>query len=815
MSLPGSVGGDFLPHGYCFAWSTVLLWVHVIADSATALSYYSIPFALLYFVRRRRDLPYRRMFVLFSLFILGCGTTHALGVWTIWHPDYWAEGLVKATTAAVSLSTAVLIWPLLPRALAMPSRTELETANRRLAEEAAARTAAERLLQETENRLEFVLESANIGVWELNPEHRAVFRSPLHDRLFGYQQPLPEWGYETFLEHVLEEDRPHVEASFRKDMENLQNVSLECRIRRADGCIRWLRIDGEHRRDAQRNSVGMAGIVEDITERREMEEALREREEIYSAIVNQAADAIVLIDAETLKFAEFNAAAHTVLGYTREEFARLSLYDIQGVFTPAEVDDKVQAMRRTHRDLHFENPHRCKDGSCRFMDISNRIIHLRGRDYFAAIWHDLTERKRSEQTLAEEAERRRLIFDTSKDGIVVLDMDGKVQEMNQSYADLLGYSLEEAHALHVWDWDVQWTREQLLERFHSKPNREETFETRQRRKDGAILDVEISANLAELDGQKLRCCVVRDISQRKATETQLRLAASVFQEAAEGIVITDADTDILDVNLAFTRLTGYGRDEVIGRKPRLLKSGHHGQEFYAELWQSVLETGYWHGEIWNRHKNGSLLAEDITISAIKDASGAISRYIALFSDITERKHHQEKIEHLAYYDALTQLPNRLLLADRMQQALALSARSNSLVAVCYLDLDGFKPVNDRYGHRAGDQVLTAVAERIQSHLRASDSAARLGGDEFVFLLTHLDSEDECNVILARIIDALSQPYALDNGAAVAVSASVGVSLYPRDDSDPDLLLRHADQAMYLAKQTGRNRVQWFDPRRIA
>lgn len=787
------------------------MWVHVIADSTTALAYYSIPFALLYFAQRRRDLPYKRMFVMFSLFILGCGSTHAFGVWTIWHPDYWAQGLVKAATAAVSLATAVLIWPLLPKALAMPSRTELEIANRRLAEEVAARAEAERLLQEAENRLEFVLESAQIGVWELNLVNRAVFHSPFHDRLFGYTAPVPEWGYQIFLQHVLAEDRARVEDWSRDAMQTGLNSRLECRIHRADGCIRWLAINGEHRRDAQGNSVGMAGIVEDITERREMEEALREREEIYSAIVNQAADAIVLIDTETLRFAEFNAAAHDALGYTREEFARLSLYDIQGAFSPAEVDEKVQAMRRTHQNLRFENPHRCKDGSCRYMDISNRVIHIRGRDYFAAIWHDLTERKRSEQTLAEETKRRRVIFETSKDGIVILDMDGKVQEMNQSYADLLGYSLEEALKLHVWDWDVQWTREQLLERFHSKPDQEAAFETRQRRKNGSLVDVEISANTVQVDGRRLRCCVVRDITQRKATETQLRLAASVFQGAAEGIMITDADTGILDVNQAFTRLTGYRRDEVIGQAPRLLQSGHHGPEFYAAMWRAVLETGYWHGEIWNRHKNGSLLAEDISISAIKDASGVINRYIALFSDITERKQHQEKIEHLAYYDALTQLPNRLLLADRIQQALSLSARHHASVAVCYLDLDGFKPVNDRYGHKAGDEVLMAVAERIRCHLRASDSAARLGGDEFVFLLTHLESEAECTAILSRIVDALSQPYALDNGGSVAVSASVGVALYPKDGSDPDLLLRHADQAMYLAKQAGRNRVQWFDP----
>lgn len=425
-------------------------------------------------------------------------------------------------------------------------------------------------------------------------------------------------------------------------------------------------------------------------ERKIAEEELREREEIYRTLVNQAADAIVLIDGETLAFTEFNAVAHEGLGYTREEFAALSLVDLQAENTREQVQKRVQQHLEKGSHNLLEIAHLRKDGSVRMTRVSSRSVKIRGKGYLLAIWSDITERK-----LAEE---------------------------------------------------------------------------------------------------------------------KIKLAASVFHEAREGIMITDADGTLIDVNRAFTAITGFEREEVFGKTPRVLKSHKHEREFYARMWQQLLKTEHWSGELWNCRKNGEEFPEQLSITAVKDTAGKITHYVGIFSDITEHKQQQAQIEHLAYYDALTRLPNRVLLADRMQQALSRADRMHKIVAVCYLDLDGFKPINDRYGHKAGDGVLTEIAKRLQEFIRTEDTIARLGGDEFVLLLTDLADEEESDSILARVLEIVTRPCELSTGIKVSVSASIGVTFYPTDHNDPDVLLRHADQAMYQAKQLGRNRMHHFDPR---
>ncbi|QFY42937.1 EAL domain-containing protein [Candidatus Methylospira mobilis] len=300
-----------------------------------------------------------------------------------------------------------------------------------------------------------------------------------------------------------------------------------------------------------------------------------------------------------------------------------------------------------------------------------------------------------------------------------------------------------------------------------------------------------------------------DITEHKQAEEKLTLSDRVFNETHEGIIITDVQNRIIDVNPAFCTITGYTRDEAIGQTPHFLRSGKQPPEFYTALWGTLNETGHWQGELWNRKKNGDLYAERLTISALRDDHGIVLHYVALFSDITQTKQQQQALELMAHYDALTQLPNRVLFAKHFNQAISYSRRESALLAVCYLDLDGFKQVNDSLGHDAGDQLLIEVANRIQSSLRGEDTLSRLGGDEFALLINDLQSFDECEQVLVRIHQAIAQPY-LIGGQAVNVAASTGVTLYPRDDADPDTLLRHADQAMYLAKTSGRNRYCLFD-----
>jgi len=301
----------------------------------------------------------------------------------------------------------------------------------------------------------------------------------------------------------------------------------------------------------------------------------------------------------------------------------------------------------------------------------------------------------------------------------------------------------------------------------------------------------------------------REAAARRAADERLRLAASVFDHANDGILITDADNRIIEVNEACTRVTGYAREEVLGRSPRILQSGRHDAEFYRAMWKAIRETGHWKGEIWNRRKDGEFYIELLDITAIRDERGEIARHVGVFSDITDLRKSQDKLQRLAHYDALTHLPNRALLGDRLEQAVAHADREGRLLAVCFLDLDGFKPVNDQYGHHVGDLLLMAVAERLKDTLRGADTVARLGGDEFVLLLSGIGHVSEIEGALWRVIEAIEAPVLID-GLELRVSASIGATIYPFDHSDPESLIRHADQAMYMAKRAGRGRYQLFD-----
>ena len=304
--------------------------------------------------------------------------------------------------------------------------------------------------------------------------------------------------------------------------------------------------------------------------------------------------------------------------------------------------------------------------------------------------------------------------------------------------------------------------------------------------------------------------VALDISARKAAEARLQLFASVFTHSREAILITDAERRIVEVNEAFTRITGYSRDDVLGRNPRLLSSGRQGTEFYAGLWQHLEQAGHWSGEIWNQRKNGEPFAELITISRVLDAQGQVRNYLALFTDITPLKRHQSELERIAHFDALTGLPNRTLLADRLRQAMLQAHRRGLKVAVAFLDLDGFKGVNDRYGHEVGDALLLALGERLRDTLREGDTLARLGGDEFVAVLLDLAQPADGEHLVQRLVQTAAEPIEVQ-GHALQLSASAGVTYYPQaEEVDGDQLLRQADLAMYQAKLAGKNRYAQFD-----
>lgn len=313
---------------------------------------------------------------------------------------------------------------------------------------------------------------------------------------------------------------------------------------------------------------------------------------------------------------------------------------------------------------------------------------------------------------------------------------------------------------------------------------------------------------------------IQDITDRRKAEEKQRLAASVFAHAREGIVITDADGAIIDVNEMFTKITGYTREEIMGRNPRMLQSGRHRKQFYTEMWRALTEVGHWSGEVWNRGKGGHIYAEYLSISAVPGSDGRVQHYVGTFSDITSVKEQEQRLRQIAHYDAITGLPNRVLLTDRLnvamtqfggiQHSINEARRRGNLMAVAFLDLDWFKEINDRHGHDIGDQLLAAVAAKMKAVMRKGDTLARIGGDEFVAVMLDFQSKDACMPMLNRLINAVCQPVTL-HGLDLQISVSIGVTFYPQEEEVvADQLMRQADQAMYQAKVEGKNKYHIFD-----
>ena len=433
-------------------------------------------------------------------------------------------------------------------------------------------------------------------------------------------------------------------------------------------------------------------------------------------------------------------------------------------------------------------------------------------DQSAALASIAIEKDAEAQKLRDSEERYRTLVEWSPDPVLVHRL-GTILYVNSAAIKVFGAT--DAHGLvgkltsELVHPDFRAQQTARMRSINASLAIEPMVESRFLRLDGVAIDVEVQGTSIVYDGAPAIHVSIRDITRRKQAERSTLLAASVFTHAQEGIMMTTADGVIIDVNSAFSRITGYSREEVLGHNPRMLSSGRQEKSFYDLLFDELARNGQWVGEIWNRRKSGEVYAQLQNISEVRDAQGRLQHYVSLFSDITQIKDYQQHLERMAHFDALTQLPNRLLLADRLQQAMAQAQRRAGSIAVVYLDLDGFKAVNDHHGHAVGDELLIAVSQRMKAALRDGDTLARVGGDEFVAVLVDLAQADDTAPVLDRLLQAAADPVKV-GAALLYVSASMGVAMYPRDSADAQQLLRHADHAMYQAKKAGRNRFQLFN-----
>jgi diguanylate cyclase (GGDEF)-like protein/PAS domain S-box-containing protein len=326
--------------------------------------------------------------------------------------------------------------------------------------------------------------------------------------------------------------------------------------------------------------------------------------------------------------------------------------------------------------------------------------------------------------------------------------------------------------------------------------------------DGAPVNLELHAVETVWENEPAFLVTVRDITARREAEARVRLAASVMESTLEGIFITDSELLIIEVNPAFTDITGMGLAEVKGKSPMILGTGHLEEDRYRKIRETVRTGGAWQGEVWNRHKDGEVYAAWLNVSAIQNSQGLDTGYVGIFTDITQRKLVEEHLKKMAHHDVLTGLPNRALFLDRLAQALLRARRQRDRVAVLFLDLDKFKPINDRMGHDAGDEILLEVAERLKSSVRESDTVARLGGDEFTIILNLIEKEENSVRVAEKVLAAMARPF-YPKGMECRVGVSIGISIYPDHGLDHETLIRKADCAMYLAKETEGNTYRLY------
>ena len=546
---------------------------------------------------------------------------------------------------------------------------------------------------------------------------------------------------------------------------------------------------------------------------------------------------------------EANDAFLRMLGYDNTIIGQLNISDWDASASKATIQWQIDHLVNHRSHLFFETRHRHVNGSILDVEINAVGIEINGEIYLYAASRDITDRKKLEQqeqfrrfileilvngdpltdilsTIARNIEQRYphclccillavnegknlkigaapslpMLYNTALDDIAISTGIGAAFIGQHIIVDDIStHPCWEHHKkiasgaglFSCWSQPVYSSSKQLLGAlviYHRKKHTPDSEQT-------AIVE---QASV-----------LVNMVIERKHAEEALHLAASVFTFAREGIMITDARGHIIDVNTTFINTTGYQRHEVLGKTPHILYSDRHSTDFYLSMWQELIRRKYWHGEIWNRRKNGEVHAEMLTISAVVDARGDTQQYVALFSDIAALKEQEHQLQKVAHYDVLTGLPNRALLADRLQQSMAQAQRQQQQ-AVLYLDLDDFKSVNDNYGHDAGDRLLIELATRMKQCLREGDTIARMGGDEFVIILLDLESTAAGTPILIRLLTAASQPVLLGE-VTLQVSASIGVTFYPQEHHvDADQLLRQADQAMYQAKLEGKNHYAVFN-----
>jgi diguanylate cyclase (GGDEF)-like protein/PAS domain S-box-containing protein len=696
-----------------------------------------------------------------------------------------------------------------------------------------------------------ILRNLDFGVFTVGLDGRFLDANVAMARMLGYADPaemLGESGADVPLCDV-ECLRRFEELRGKADAQ--RPVTLETRYIRPDGEGFWARMQLQRVRTAEGAEV-VVGLVEDVSRSRETLDALERAERQYRLLFDLAADAIFVHDEEGV-IHDANQVACDRLGYHRRELVGRNMAELETERYARESGDQF-ARLRAYGQLAFLTEQRRSDGTVLSVEINSRLAEVDGVRLALSIARDMTEffrvqdalraslanvekqveertrelsvanrqllreiegRKRYEEKLAASEEKYRTLVETTDTGFMILDREGTVLDANPRYVELTG-RIERGEVLGrtVFEWtaehDRQRSREALERGFATGALRD--FQVDYVRPDGSLLPVEINAAVVQgLGGRQLHN-LCRDIRARRENEREIRTLTRAVEQSPASVIITDPQGHIEYVNSKFTEVTGYTEAEVLGKSPGILKSGEMSHEFYQDLWRILASGKEWRGEFCNRNKRGDIFWESASISPVFDPAGKLVHFVAVKEDITEQRTQQERIRKLALFDPLTGLPNRALFMDRLSHSIARMTRTGRKLALLFIDLNKFKPVNDTFGHHVGDLVLQDVARRIAESVREADTAARLGGDEFVALLHDVEDKAQVERVAQRIIDRIDGPYHhCDGNACPQVGASIGIALCPEHARTVDGLIRAADAAMYQVKQTGMSGFAYAEP----
>jgi len=717
-------------------------------------------------------------------------------------------------------------------------------------------------LRSSEERLKIAADSGQIGIWEYNIQTRELIWDDKMFALYGARREDFSGVCEAWSTRLHPEDRVATEAALRDAIAGIKEYNPEFRVIGPNGEIHYIKAHGHVVRDQAGKPVRMIGTNWDNHSNAHTQKQL----ELTLAAINRSRSAFLWLNSEG-KVTDINDYVCQNLGYSREELIGQYVWFFDMDF-PAEAWPKHWAENKNKGIRTFESHHRRKDGTFFPVEITTNFITIDGEEYSFSFTHDITERKRAEQRIVRltclykalsevnqaivRMEQQTELFplvcrcavnfggmklawvgqlDKESGNILPVashgDMTGYLDSIPvSSHVDVpegcgvTGTAMRENRSIIVNDYlndpmtapwresaaNIGWASAAafpiqrggqpfaVLTVCHAQPHAfdEEAI---------ALLEemsTDISFALDNFDRE----------TNRKAADESLRLAASVYDTSSEGILITDADNQIVAVNPAFISITGYLAEEVVGKDPSILSSGHHDEAFYQAMWHELNTTGYWQGEIWDKRKNGEVYPKWLTINTVFNEDGTVQQRVGMFTDISQKKEAEQLIWRQANFDPLTTLPNRQMFYDRLDQDIKKAHRANRPLALMFLDLDRFKEINDTLGHDMGDVLLKEAAYRLSGCVRETDTVARLGGDEFTIILGELDDLNTVERVSYDILSKLAEPFHLGD-KVVYVSVSIGITLYPEDATSIEALLKNADQAMYSAKNKGRNRYSYF------